>query len=95
MLVTGAARRIGRAITAALADAGAAIVGHFNRSEREAQDIREEIVARGGQCWLVRANLESESEVESLVARASSAAERPIDALVNNAAIFPAVPLLR
>lgn len=90
VLVTGAARRIGRAIALALAEAGAAVIAHFNLSEQAAQDLRQTILARGGQCWLVRADLLRAREVEDLIARASAAAGCPIDALVNNAAIFPA-----
>lgn len=89
VLVTGAARRIGRAIALALADAGASVIAHFNASEPEAEELRRAIVARGGQCWLVRADLMRASEVEDLIPRASAAAGHPIDALVNNAAIFP------
>ncbi len=89
VLVTGAARRIGRAIALALAEAGATVVAHFNVSEQAAQDLRQAIVARGGRCRLLRADLMRASEVEELMGRASATVGRPIDALVNNAAIFP------
>ncbi len=89
-LITGAARRIGRATALALVDAGASVVAHVHGSERDADELRREVLARDGQCWVVRADLESEPDVESLVRRASAAAERPIDVLVNNASIFPA-----
>jgi pteridine reductase len=89
VLVTGAARRIGRTIALACVDAGSELVAHFHSSEREAQELRQDILSRGGQCWLVRADLERSSDVESLIERACATAARPIDALVNNAAIFP------
>jgi pteridine reductase len=89
VLVTGAAHRIGRSLALALAEAGAGVVVHFNRSEEEAVGLRDVILGEGGRCWLVRADLEREDEVERLVEDAVRAAGRPIDALVNNAAIFP------
>ncbi len=89
VLVTGATRRIGRAIARALADAGSGVIAHFHGSEREAQDLRQDLLARGGQCWLVRADLERSNDLESLIEQSCAAAGRPIDALINNAAIFP------
>lgn len=89
VLITGAARRIGRAITFGLVDAGCGVIAHFHESEDDAQELRKEVLSRGGQCWLIRADLERSSDVESLIERASSVADRPIDALINNAAIFP------
>ena len=90
VLVTGAARRLGRAIAMALANEGSTIVAHFNVSAGDARHLQQEILEHGGQCWLVHADLGSAEEVESLVAWAGAAAGRPIDGLVNNAAIFPA-----
>ena len=89
VLVTGATRRIGRAIARALADAGSGVIAHFHGSEREAQELRQDLLARGGQCWLVRADLERSNDLESLIEQSCAAAGRPIDALINNAAIFP------
>jgi hypothetical protein len=89
VLITGAARRIGRAITFGLVDAGCGVIAHFHGSESEAQELRQDVFARGGQCWLVHADLGRLTDVENLIEGASSAAGRPIDALINNAAIFP------
>jgi pteridine reductase len=89
VLITGAARRIGRATTLALAAGGAGVIVHFHDSGREADELRQEVLARGGRCWLVRGDLENAAETDSLVERASSIAARPIDALINNASIFP------
>ncbi len=88
-LITGAARRIGRAITFGLVDAGWGVIAHFHDSETEALELQQEVIARGGRCSLVHADLELSNDVESLIERASNAAARPIDALINNAAIFP------
>jgi pteridine reductase len=88
VLVTGAARRIGREIALALAGAGADVVVHHRRSQAAAKALAEEIRSAGGRAWAVRANLADEAECEVLVERAREAAGR-LDLLVNNAAIFP------
>jgi NAD(P)-dependent dehydrogenase (short-subunit alcohol dehydrogenase family) len=87
-LVTGGAKRIGRAIALALADAGADIVLHYRRAGEEAAELCEEIRARGRRAWSLRADLSVAAETEALFAQALEAAER-IDILVNNASIFP------
>ena len=56
VLITGAARRIGRATALALVDVGCGVIVHFHDSEREAQELRQAVLARGGKCWLVRAD---------------------------------------
>src|SRR5690606_30398753 len=87
-LVTGGARRIGRAIALALADAGARVVVHYNRAEKEAGLLCEEMSARGCQTWSIAADLASPEEAERLLPRVVEAAG-PVDVLVNDAAIFP------
>ena len=47
-LVTGASRGIGRATAAALARAGAQVLVHYGRSEREAASLVSEIETKGG-----------------------------------------------
>jgi NAD(P)-dependent dehydrogenase (short-subunit alcohol dehydrogenase family) len=47
-LVTGASRVIGRAIAAALAEAGAHVLVHYGRSAQEAESLVAEIQAKGG-----------------------------------------------
>src|SRR5260370_35541377 len=47
-LVTGASRGIGRATAAALARAGAHVLVHYGRSEREAESLVSEIETKGG-----------------------------------------------
>ncbi|MDX1484526.1 MAG: SDR family oxidoreductase [Alphaproteobacteria bacterium] len=86
-LVTGAARRIGRAISLALADAGYGVCIHHRSSEAEAEDLAAEITAAGGRAAVVRADLAEESETAGLVAQASEALG-PLDVLVNNASLF-------
>jgi NAD(P)-dependent dehydrogenase (short-subunit alcohol dehydrogenase family) len=87
-LITGGAVRVGRAISFALAHAGARVVIHYNASEEPAERAAGEIRGSGGKAEILQADLASIDEVKRL---ASEAADRfgPIDILVNNASIFP------
>ena len=86
-LVTGGARRIGRAIVLALHDAGYAVAIHAQRSVGEAEALRDEILRAGGRAGVVRAELADHAAVADLVAAATGAVG-PLSLLVNNAASF-------
>ena len=86
-LVTGAARRIGRAIALDLARHGWAVAVHYNRSKAEAETVVAEIREEGGIAELLQTDLSVEADVQSLAARAANALG-PIGLLVNNAATF-------
>jgi NAD(P)-dependent dehydrogenase (short-subunit alcohol dehydrogenase family) len=86
-LVTGAARRIGRAIALALNRAGYAVAIHAQSSAREAEALRAEIARAGGRAAVVQADLADHAQVAGLVASASGALG-PLTLLVNNAATF-------
>jgi NAD(P)-dependent dehydrogenase (short-subunit alcohol dehydrogenase family) len=86
-LVTGGARRIGRAIVRALADAGYAVAIHAHRSLGPAEELAAEIAAAGGRAVVVAADLAVHDEVAGLVA-AAAAAVGPLTLLVNNASVF-------
>ena len=86
-LVTGAARRIGRAIALDLARHGWAVAVHCNRSEPEAREVVRLIEQGGGRATLVQADLAREAETETLVPRAAEALG-PLTCLVNNASTF-------
>ncbi|HUS82684.1 MAG TPA: SDR family oxidoreductase [Dehalococcoidia bacterium] len=88
-LVTGAAKRIGAAISLALAREGANVILHYRGSADQAERLRDEIVALGVRSWLVRADFEKPQEYETLVERSIEAAGG-LDMLVNNASFFPA-----
>jgi len=83
ILVTGAAKRIGRATAIALAAEGARVAIHYNGSEVEARATAAEC----NDAPLFQANLESVTEIRSLVDRVASHFGR-LDGLVNNAARF-------
>ena len=86
VLVTGAAKRIGRALSLACARAGADIFIHYGTSAAEARQLRDEIAQIGPQAWLLESDLSQADEVPRLLERAASI--KPVDALINNASIF-------
>jgi 3-oxoacyl-[acyl-carrier protein] reductase len=85
-LVTGAVRRIGRAIALTLAREGAAIAVNAKSSREEAGDTVREIEALGGSARVVMGDVTDEAEVARMVAEIGGALG-PIDVLVNNAAV--------
>lgn len=85
-LVTGGARRIGRTVALALAQAGFAVVVHGRRRDPDAEALVSEITARGGRATFVAADLADDAHRAALIARA--AAHGPLDLLVNNASLF-------
>jgi NAD(P)-dependent dehydrogenase (short-subunit alcohol dehydrogenase family) len=86
ILVTGAAKRIGRGIALRLAKEGARVAIHYQRSEAEARRTAEE----AGGAEIFRANLENVSEISRLFAEVEQRLGR-LDGLVNNAARFTRV----
>lgn len=87
VLVTGAAKRLGRAIALDLARNGWNVAIHFNASEREARVTCEDVKASGVRATLVKADLGREQETADVVARAAGELG-PITALVNSASAF-------
>jgi NAD(P)-dependent dehydrogenase (short-subunit alcohol dehydrogenase family) len=93
-VITGASKRIGRALAIALAEEGVNIVAHDRRSQ-EADTIKVcgEVKDCGAKSWKVLADLEKPEEYESLIAQALKEAGS-LDFLINNASIFlPNTPM--
>ena len=86
-LVTGAAKRIGRAIAVRLASEGADVAIHYNRSRAEADEVVSEIEALGRKSAALQANLCSVSEIQRLFQQTAERFGR-LDILVNSAANF-------
>lgn len=86
-LVTGAGRRLGRAMALYLAQRGHDVAVHYSSSKVEAQAVVDEIRALGRQAVALQADLLDEAQVETLLPRAA-AALGPLTVLVNNASIF-------
>lgn len=83
VLVTGAAKRIGRGIALRLAREGATVAMHYSSSEAEAKQTADE----AGGAALFRANLESVVEIREMFSAVHRRFGR-LDGLVNNAARF-------
>jgi NAD(P)-dependent dehydrogenase (short-subunit alcohol dehydrogenase family) len=86
-LVTGGAKRIGRAIALCLAEEGYAVAIHCRRSRGEAEDVKALIEKGGGHADIVTADLADPGDVNSLIHKAG-AALGPLTLLVNNASLF-------
>ena len=86
-LVTGAGRRIGRALALALAEDGFAVAVHYHRARQEAEAVVEAIRGRGGQALALGADLADEGAVRRLLPQVEQAFG-PVGCLVNNAGVF-------
>ena len=90
-LVTGAGRRVGRAIAVALGARGMRVAVHYHGAEQGAQETAREIERVGGEALTVRADLRQAGAPFQLVAES---AERlgSLDVLVNSAAVMVRTP---
>jgi NAD(P)-dependent dehydrogenase (short-subunit alcohol dehydrogenase family) len=86
-LVTGAAKRLGRAIALDLARHGWNIAIHYNMSEREARVTCEDAQSAGVKGLLVKADLAREEQTERIVEQARRELG-PLTALINSASVF-------
>lgn len=86
VLITGAARRVGRSLALATARAGGNVVIHYGASAEDAQSLAAEIRGLGRAVHLIQADLSDAGQTASIVPRALEFG--PLDALVNNASIF-------
>lgn len=86
-LVTGAAKRIGKAIVTDLAKQGFAVAIHANSSFAEAEALAAGLRQAGAQAVALQANLENISETEKIIEIAENALG-PIGLVVNNASVF-------
>ncbi|MCB2115996.1 MAG: SDR family oxidoreductase [Rhodobacteraceae bacterium] len=87
-LVTGAARRLGRAMALHLAARGHDVAIHYASSAAEAEETASEARALGVRAVALKADLLVEAETRSLVARAAEVLGGSLDLLVNNASLF-------
>jgi len=91
-LVTGGAKRIGRALALELAEAGADVAISYLESEAEALATVADLQAHGGRALAVRCDVREESSIVEAVAAAVEGLGG-LDVLVNNAGAFETVPL--
>ncbi len=86
ILITGAARRLGRLFALACGRAGADVIIHHGHSPAEAESLRDEIASLGARAWVLAADLSHPDNASQLIERASELS--PLYGLVNSAAIF-------
>jgi len=91
-LVTGAGRRVGRAIAIALGARGMRVVVHYNGSAEGAHETARLIRDRGGLATLIQADLSDVASAEQLIDRTLDA-EGALAALVNSAAVMLRSPV--
>jgi NAD(P)-dependent dehydrogenase (short-subunit alcohol dehydrogenase family) len=87
VLVTGAAKRLGRAIALDLAAHGWNIAIHYNGSEEDADSAAQAVRAFGAEAAILQCDLSKEAETTTLVARAVKELG-PLTALINSASLF-------
>ena len=93
ILITGAAKRIGREIALSFFNKGWDIVIHYNSSKNDAQVLADEMNAqRDDSAIIAQANLDNADEIIKLADQTLSKNNR-IDALVNNASTFYPTPI--
>ncbi len=84
VVVTGAARGIGRALALGFARQGAIVLVHYGHAQKEAEEVVRQIEQNGGQALLAQADLHISDEVHRLVEQAGQALSS-IDVWINNA----------
>jgi NAD(P)-dependent dehydrogenase (short-subunit alcohol dehydrogenase family) len=87
VLITGAAKRVGRAIALELAAHGWSVAVHYNTSEADAEETVAALHAKHVHAMALEADLTNEEHVQGLIERAYEGVG-PLTALVNNASVF-------
>ena len=87
-LVTGAGKRLGRAMALYLAHRGHDVAVHYSTSAADAAEVVAQIAATGRRAVAVQADLLEDKQSETLIARAAAGLGGPLGVLVNNASIF-------
>jgi NAD(P)-dependent dehydrogenase (short-subunit alcohol dehydrogenase family) len=91
-LVTGGAKRIGKAIVLALAARGCKLVVHYHTAQTEAEATVREVHVAGQEAIALHADITQEAAVDRMIEAAVARFGR-IDILVNNAAVFFRTPV--
>jgi pteridine reductase len=91
ILITGAARRLGRVFALACAHAGADIVIHHGHSEADAESLAAEISGLGRRALIFQADLSDSTSTRNLIQQISRST--PLHCLINSAAIFESLTL--
>ncbi|MFQ5780712.1 MAG: SDR family oxidoreductase [Nitrospiria bacterium] len=94
VLITGAGRRVGKAIALSMAERGAKVGVHYNRSGEEAKQIVKKIEKNGGAARPIQGDIRRVEECERIVREACDTFGG-LDILVNNASVFFKTPLFQ
>ena len=86
-LVTGAARRIGRALTLRLTESGMNVAVHYNSSDSDAQQTVDSAVRLGAKAQAFKADLQDPQQLQELVDNVTNTLGR-VDVLINNASLY-------
>ena len=93
ILITGAAKRIGKEIALTYSDLGWNIIIHYNSSKDDAEDLAQKINSKNPDtAKIIQANLDIDADVERLVQETKDMFDS-IDILVNNASTFYPTPI--
>lgn len=87
VFITGAAKRLGRAMALHFAKQKWDVVVHYNQSKEEAQNLVEEIEALGQRAMAIQGDLANEAQTKTLLPQAIAAMGH-VDCVVNNASLF-------
>jgi pteridine reductase len=90
-LVTGGARRVGAALSRALAHAGANVVINYHRSASEAEQLVRELKSAPGKTSAVHADVSRRQDIGQLVDHIARTHDR-LDVLINSASLFESAP---
>jgi pteridine reductase len=92
-LITGGARRIGRAVALSCAAAGMNVVVHYRTSRHEALLLVRELEGRGVRAWACSGSLGNPAGCRALIRKTQMLCEHTLTLLVNNASLFHNSPL--
>ncbi len=87
VLITGSAKRIGKAIAVHLAENGFDIALHYNTSKADAEALEKEIKSKGQNCILFQCNLSDIKDISILINKVKQSFPS-LSLLINNASIF-------
>jgi len=86
ILITGGAKRIGKALSLELAKDGANIIIHYFNSVGEAQDLQKTINTLGVKAYIFQADLRDEFQLKNMIKQIKNTVD--VDILINNASIY-------